>query len=199
MTVEEIFSSLATHMIQGIMIHEQLANCYGFLSLDGYKMCHEYHYQHEICNYRCLYHYFLGNYNKLLPVDDISNPSIISSNWYKYTRSDVDINTKRNAIRDLTKTWVEWEKETKTLLEKSYKELYEQNEISAALKIACFLKDVEHELKHAENKRIALETIGYDMGDIMAEQKHLCKKYKDKIACLYSHKTWQLNATRFIF
>ena len=35
MTVEEIYAELSAHMIKGIMMHEQLANYYDFLGLEG--------------------------------------------------------------------------------------------------------------------------------------------------------------------
>ena len=185
MTMEEIFSKIAMHMIKGIMFHEQVANCYGFLSLEGYKECHEYHYYSEIINYRHLYHYSLDHCHKLIKLGEIEDPAIISSNWYKYTKTDVDVNTKRTAIRDLMKSWIEWERETKQLLENCYKELYELGEIAAAIKISCFIKDVCNELQHAEEKRIKLETIGYDINTIIQEQHDLYEKYKTKIICLY--------------
>ena len=44
MTLEEIFSELAAHAIEGMMIHDQMITYYCFLSLKGYAKCHEYHY-----------------------------------------------------------------------------------------------------------------------------------------------------------
>ena len=40
MTVDEIFSKLSGHMIKGLMIHDQMSDYYDFLSLRGYKRCH---------------------------------------------------------------------------------------------------------------------------------------------------------------
>lgn len=182
MTVDEIFSKIAEHMLHGIMFHEQVANCYGFLSLPGYKKCHEYHYYSEICNYRCLYNYCLDHCNKLIKIGEVKNPNVINTGWYKYTREEVDVNTKRTAVRDLVKNWADWEKETKKLLEDSYKSLYELGEIAAAIKIACFIEDVDKELKCAQNKHIRLESTGYDINNIISEQDDLYEKYKCKIA-----------------
>lgn len=185
MTVEEIFSHLSAHMIKGLMIHDQFSSVYGFLNLCGYKKCHEYHYFEESFNYRCLQDYYLEHFGKLIPEEKISNPDVIPTNWYKYHRAEVDVNTKRAAIKDMMKKWVDWEKETKQLLQQSYKELYEMGEICAALKIAELLKDVSQELKYAEEKHINLETTGYDIGAIVGEQQSLCKKYWEKMKCIY--------------
>ncbi len=35
MTIEEIFSEISKHMIEGIMIHAQMADYYNFLGLKG--------------------------------------------------------------------------------------------------------------------------------------------------------------------
>jgi hypothetical protein len=45
MTVEEVFKSIAERQLQGLMMHEDLANYYDFLNLHGYKKCQEYHFQ----------------------------------------------------------------------------------------------------------------------------------------------------------
>ena len=47
MTIAEIYAKINEHMINGLMLHDQLANYYDFLGLEGYKRCHEYHYFKE--------------------------------------------------------------------------------------------------------------------------------------------------------
>lgn len=181
MIVEEIFSHLSAHMIKGLMIHDQLASAYDFLNLRGYRKCHEYHYFEESKNYRCLQTYYSEIYHKVIEEEKIDNPEIIPQNWLKHTKMDVDANTKRSAIRELMKKWVDWESETKTLLEQSYKQLFELGEIGAAIKIKDFLEDNCYELAHAEEKQINLEMIGYDLVKIIDEQNSLYEEYCSKI------------------
>lgn len=185
MTVEEIFAKLSAHMIKGLMIHDQFSKAYGFLNLCGYQKCHQYHYYEESYNYHCLRDYYLNNYSKMIPEEKIEDPAIIPVNWYKYTKKDVDINTKRGAIQTMMNKWADWEKETKALLESSYKELYDAGEVCAALKISYFLQDVAKELKYVQTKLIDLETEGYNMSSIIGEQKELYCKYEEKIHHIY--------------
>ena len=117
MTAEEVYSKIASHMIKGMMAHDQLANYYDFLGLKGYKRCHEYHFMCETVAYRSINRYFINHYNKMVEQEQVSDPELIPSSWYKYTRHDVDINTKRNAVKVGLDKWVAWEKETKTLYE----------------------------------------------------------------------------------
>ena len=117
MTVEEIFATISSHMVKGLMIHTQLADYYDFLGLCGYKRCHEYHALKETCSYRGINRYYINHYNKLVVEQPIENPEVIPQNWYQYTRQDVDANTKRNAVKNGLDKWVEWEQETKKLYE----------------------------------------------------------------------------------
>lgn len=181
MTVEEIFSTLAAHMEEGVMLHKQLAEIYSFLNLCGYKKCHEYHSYEESKNCRCLHNFYLEQYYKMIPEKEVKKPDIIPSSWYKYEKMDVDANTKRTAVKEMMQKWVEWEKDTKKLLENSYKELDNLGEICAAMKMRYFLKDVSKELKHAQKKQIDLDSSGYDLSGIIKEQHALHAEYKKKL------------------
>lgn len=185
MPVEEVFSIISSHMAKGVKLHSQLSNAFSFLNLKGYAKCHEYHYYDEVRNYRELNNFYLENYNKLILEKSEEEYNAIPSNWYKHTREEVDINTKRTAIRDLFRIWVDWEKETRALLEKQYSELYNAGEICGALKIAEFIQDVSNELKIAYEKQIDLSNIGYDITLIVDEQSALYKEYQRKIKHIY--------------
>lgn len=173
MTIEEIFQKLSAHMKVGLILHDHIANAFSFLNLQGYSKDHEQHFFEESKNYRHLQNYYLGHYHKLIADNPIEKSQVIPISWYKYTRMDVDINTKRTAIKDLIKKWVDWEKETKDLLETSYKELYELGEIAAAIEIQTFICDVDDELRQAQELQINLESMNYDMPQIIAEQSNI--------------------------
>ena len=185
MTVEEIFSNICAHMATGLKIHNEIANGFGFLNLRGYQRCHEYHYYEESTNYRCLQNFYSDNYHRLIPEIEYKYENMIPSNWYKYSRENVDVNTKRNAIKDLTKKWVDWETKTKSLYETSYKQLIELNEVYAAQKIIDFLNDVGGELEWAREKYINLESINYDIVSIVEEQDNFYAEYSEKIKKLH--------------
>lgn len=181
MTVDEIFSTLASHMIRGMMTHEQMANYYDFLGLSGYKECHEYHFMHETCTYRKLCKYFISHHNKLIPHATIEDPRVVSDNWYRYTRQDVDNNTKKTGVRNGLNLWIAWEQETKKLYEQMYKELMDINEIADTEMIRCLIEDVSCELKKAEKYQLNKKAIDYDLISIVGEQHELKCKYAEKI------------------
>ncbi len=177
MTIEEIFIKLASHMVEGIMVHDEMANAYDFLGLEGFAKCHDHHHFEETCNYRCLVHYYSTHYHKLLKIDTQVRQTIIPEGWYKYTTMDVDVGTKRTAVKDLMKKWIDWEHDTKKLYQEMRQELYNLGEVASALKIDCFIKDVDDELIHAEKKYIKLEGTGYDSQYIIEQSEKLKKKY----------------------
>ena len=89
------------------------------------------------------------DHHKLLKYE-IKNNKLIPDSWYKYKTIEVDGNTKKNAIKDLMTKWINWEIETKRLYESARKELYELNEVAAALEIDKYIADVSEELAGAE-------------------------------------------------
>ena len=181
MTVEEIFSKIGSHMKQGLVYHEEFARAYDYLYLRGYARCQDYHYMEESCSYRYFSHYYATHYFKLLVIENTEPPKIIPETWYKYTTKAVDTGTKRNAVKELMEKWVEWEQSTKKLYQEMRQELIAIGEVAAALYIDTLIEDVTKELRHAEKQYINLETIGYDIVEIIDAQEALYKKYTKKL------------------
>lgn len=178
MTVEEIFNKLASHMIEGIMYHDDMAKAYDFIGLSGFARCHDYHHICETKGYRNLSHYYSNRFHKLLKLNQLEQPKIIPDSWYKYTTLEVDVNTKRAAVKELMETWVKWERETKILYQVMHEELCSIGEVAAALELNKYIYDVDKELAWAEKKWIKLEALGYDMETIILWSSDLHKKYK---------------------
>lgn len=170
MTTEEIFHGLSEHKIKGVMFHDYMVDYFNFLNLHGYKKLSEYHAKHEMKGFRKLHSYYIDHYNKLIPDIRFENEEIIPSSWYQYTRQDVDINTKRNAVKMAFDKWEEWESATKKYFEEMYKELLNLNEIDSANKVCDMVSDVSDELKWVQRKKLELESADYGIGFILGEQ-----------------------------
>ena len=185
MTSEQIFAELSAHTIRGLMIHDQMADYYDFLSLRGYKRCHEYHYKKESAMYRKLHRWYINRYNKLIPEQRIDNPELLNIDmWNKYTRVNVKPDYKEQAVKNGLDTWVKWETETMEMLTRHIKTLQEIGDMSASLFLEKYLCDVERELKYAQRKEIELASIDYDLIFILQEQKRIHDKYKKKMKCI---------------
>lgn len=181
MTIDEIFSQINQHMITGLMFHSQLADFYNFLGLKGYSKCHEYHFMEECNNHRKMVNYYLTHFNKLIVDPIIQNPQIIPEKWFKYSRQDVDMATRKSAMQLGIDKWVTWEQSTKNLYEQMYKELLEIGEVAAAAEIKCYIVDVDCELANAQQEMIEEKMIDFNISDIMTIQEDLYQKYINKL------------------
>lgn len=179
MSVQEVFTKLATHMIKGLMVHDQLADYYIFLGLEGYHLEHEHQYLSESKTYRDLCYYYMSHYDALLPIDKVDDPQIIPSAWYKYNRFDVDISTRRNGIEAGFKIWRDWETKTIKLYEELAKNLYDLGEISAYQFATNLVQMVDAELQNIVNSIFMLSSTNYDMTYISEVQEKLIEKHKD--------------------
>lgn len=171
MDVEEIFSKIVAHQIEGLMFHDQMANYYRFLGLKGFAKEHEHHFMEETKSYQKICRYFVRHYNKLLPQNEADNPQAIPSSWYNYMRKDVDTSTRRNAVGDGFAQWIKWETDTKALYEESVHSLYEGGAIASAIVLEKLVADVDCELKTAEEEKMELDAMNYDMTGIIQMQK----------------------------
>ena len=181
MSVEEIFSSISEHMVEGLMAHSQLSDFFGFLGLEGYQQCHKYHYFEENKNYRRLSDYYLSHYNRIIIEKPFQNPNIIPKDWYQYSRQDVTVSVRKSSIQTGFEKWIEWETQTKELYQKYYNELIKMMEVAAAEEVKYYIMDVSSELSKAKQKYLTLSASNYNISDIVNEQEDLIKKYKDKL------------------
>lgn len=181
MSIEEIFTKLISHMKEGVCFHEEFARAYDFLGLWGFSKCQIYHEQEELQEYHRLYHYYATHYFKLIQIQDASKKEIIPTSWYKYVTQNVDINTKRNAIKELITKWIDWEQSTKKLYQEMWQKLTEINELDAARKVDQLIHSVSSELHDIEKLKIKLETINYELITILEWSDDLHKKYKKKL------------------
>jgi len=201
--LQQLYSELIDKMKQGVEMHEQLADYYGFLNLPGYQKCHEYHMLCELLTYRKAKDMYMREYNQLIqPANMFANmnnnmnnnsmnkmnnnsndnyANVIPQNWYTHTRYDVDASTKRNGVRDGFKRWIDYEKDTKQYLIEMAKKLEQMEEREAARKLDYLIDAVEKEIEAGSEKMMALENAGYDMNYILQQQDHLKEKYANKI------------------
>lgn len=185
MNVEEIYSNLSGHMLEGIMLHEQLMNCFLFLGLDGFAKEHEYHYLEETQNHIKLVKYFSDHHRSMIQMRQVNASSIVPISWYSNKKDDVDTGTRIKAIQAAYDEWIRWEKDTKSLYERSYIELVGLKEIASSEFISELVKDVDYELSEAMNDKIQNELVGYDMPYIADLQPVKEKEYSKKIKRLF--------------
>jgi len=181
MTVNEIFSQISQHMVEGLMFHSQLSDFFNFLGLKGFSECHKYHYFCENKDYKDLSEYFMLHYNKIVAEGAFKNPNVIPKDWLNYTQQQVDAANKPSFIKAGLEHWISWEEQTKQLYEQMYLSLWQVGEIAAALAFMKYVTSVDEELAGARNHLLYYSSMDFDMSQIMSEQEELYKDYKKKL------------------
>ncbi len=184
MSVQEIFTTLASHMVEGMMLHEQLLECYLFLGFYGNSKCHEYRYLDETLNYIRLTSYAIDHQGFIITSGIPSDPKIIPENWMGKDKFDVTYDVRHKAIKVAAETWVKWERDTKALYEASYQNLMTLGEVAASDFINSFIEDVDEELKIAEKDLLKNLSMDFDLPTIADSQDKLYKKYSKLISSL---------------
>lgn len=181
MTVEEIFTRMASHMLDGVMIHEQLVHYHNFIHLPGYANFHMERCMEESVNYMRLCKFYMIHYNKLISNIRVRPTEIIPKSWYSYTNADIDSSTLRSSVKSGLEIWIKWEKDTQKLYQELYAELIDIGEIVSARFVEDCVCEVTNELKEAETYYFNKKVRDYDIQDIMDEQKNFSKEKRKEI------------------
>ena len=96
-------------------------------------------------------------------------------------REEVDVETKKTAVKNGIAEWIKWETTTLSKLQKAHLELYDDGEVSSAMLIGEFIKDVQKELKCAKRMYLDLSAVEFDLGYILDKQKKIHDKYKSML------------------
>lgn len=180
MTVNEVFEKIDSHMKEGMIFHDKMADYYDFLGLMGFKRLHEYHFFCEAAEMRGINRYYINHYNRLIKETPMTPTSVIPISWYGPERREVGTSAKRSSIKSGMDAWAEWERATKTLYEECYCALCKEEEIAAACKIKELISGVDMELKEADRLCLKLQSIDYDMPTILLMQDEMHEHYREK-------------------
>lgn len=180
-TTEEIFSEIKRRQIAALMFHEQMADYFDFLSLQGYKRLHEYQYFTESAEFRHISRYFINHHGKLLLEGFEGEINPIPAAWLTANRMAVGKSTKQKAVEDGFNMYREWESGTKATYERYASRLRELGHEADVIFVDELVEDVDHELKCLDRIILDLISTGYDMVYIVESQKAIHDKYKKKL------------------
>lgn len=167
-----IFFEISSHMIQGIMMHDQLYRLFLFLRLYKFAKFHKKQYREEDNSYKKLHKYYICKQNKFIEEIGVDTPSIvIPPSWNAKTRFDISPDEIRDAVRNAIETWADWERKTKELYSVSYMKLFNSGYTAEAEHIVKLLQDVDEELSEAEDLLLWLKAIDYDIIELMDREE----------------------------
>ena len=96
--LQSLYSELINRMKQGVEMHEQLADYYGFLNLPGYQKCHEYQMLCELLTYRKAKHEYMREYNQLVPAMNMVGLANMNNNGNNQTNMANNNNNNNNSM-----------------------------------------------------------------------------------------------------
>ena len=176
----EVFNKISARQIRAVMKHNQWADMFDYMGLMGEKRWQEYRAICEFSEMRGIHRYALNHCNRLIQDIAIEQVNEIPSNWYNYTRLDVDNETRKNYVKKIYEDWYKWEKETKEFLEEQFKTLTENHKIADANKVNDLICDVDQELKRLTRKMLEYKAVNYDLNYIIYCQPEMHEYYKEK-------------------
>lgn len=177
---EEIYSKIDEHMQKALCFHEQLADYFCFLGLQGFKRMLEYQYMKECADKRKLHHKYIEAHHKILPVKQVQTPMFISNDLRRYTTKDINDSVLPKFVRAALNEYQAWEEKTKDLLEEQCEKLNTMGMVADYEYIKEMLMGVENELKKVERMEEKLNGTGYDVNMIHTMQDKYHEKYKQK-------------------
>ena len=127
----------------------------------------------------------MGHYNRFIPELPVQDPKAIPQAWRQYKRQDVDVPTRKNAVRDGMDAWIAWEHDTKSVYENSAKELFNIGDVSAARFAEGYAEESGNELKTAVKDFLSKKASDFDMALIAGEQKMIHDKCRKKMRKIF--------------
>lgn len=180
-TTEDIFSRLATRQLTALTFHSSAVEVFQFLNLNGFKRWQEYRVTDEYFTYRNILAFFAKTYNKLLPRLEMEFRDAVPNGWLKYSRFDVDKETRKKSVVNFFNDWRDWERETLDFLQAAATHLDDLGEIVASNFVQDMAEDNRQEIKDLENCLLKLKASDFDSEYLLLIQPKLHKKYKRKM------------------
>lgn len=179
----EVFETVSRHQIEGMMLHDQLADAFEYLALPGFAMMHEYRFADESKAMRAVHSYYITHHHAMIPDSHPAAEDLIKcwrgADWQQA------MSMRRKSVHELFQKWVEWERATKILYQQIVTELLNHGEAAAAHELMELVEDVDAELAYAENLHMRLDSIAYDMPTVEQMQAELESEYRNKLRDLW--------------
>jgi len=149
MTTEEIFTKIDGRMTEALMMHQKLYIYFLFLNEKGIAEKHLERYLEESENLADLNSFYTESYDKMIPKSEVGTPAVIPDAWYRYSRTDVDADTKRMSVLNGLTKWKEWEEETRSMYSTMYSRLMENGDVEAADYVVSLARNAAKEMREA--------------------------------------------------
>ena len=180
----DVMQTVSTRLVEGMMLHNDLADVFDFIGMRGYKRMQEYYGIWDMVSMRKVHRYAINCMGHILPEETPKYDSL-SNRLTGYSRTDLSPQDRTAYLRRAMSKWIEWEQATLHDMESAASTLRTMGEVCAACKVECLVGHVAKELKCAMRKEVELSSVNYDLVFVMQEQTkiHDCYRCKTAKAC----------------
>lgn len=179
-TAEEVYTAIDERMTKAVSFHEQLADYFCFLGLQGFKRMLEYQYMKECAEKRKVHKHYIDTHKRVIPVKQVSTPVFIPKEFSRFTTLEMDDSVVPKFVRSALKEWHDWEEETKDIFEEQCAILKDMNMVADEEYIRDLIVCTQKEIKKVARLIEQLNGTGYDVTMIHGVQDKYHDKYKEK-------------------
>lgn len=167
----KIMSCVAKRKLEGVMVHDALADAFLVMNLYGFSHIHRKREKAEFKEFHKVKDYIIERHGHIPSTDGatIEDTSILYFHQ-KYNRENLTPETKRKICSYLFEYIVDWECETIEFLSCKHKELMNHGAIAEAIYVSNMIEDTDKELEEFIRLHIKYEDTNYDMVQIMEDQ-----------------------------
>lgn len=169
--INDIFGTISSHMLEGIMMHDQLYRFFLFLRLNKFAKKQEDQYKDESKEYHKINKYFITHKNRLIKWIPIEISEYIPREWYESNRRDITPKDVREGTIFALSSWISWEEESLELYKRCYTDALNLGNVEDLTILQDLVDDVSKELKEANELRILLSGMNFDPIEILELNK----------------------------
>lgn len=175
---KDIYGAINSRQVLALMFHNESADLYGFMGLEGFKCMHEYQYLSESAEHREIKSYYLSKHDKILPEGEGLKPiEVVPDDWLQYTRMDVTPNVRKQHIERAMNQYLKWESDTLEMYNECARYLMEWGKAADFFKMKHLIHDVSKELSCLKSLYLKIKASDYSLEYIVSIQDELAEKY----------------------
>lgn len=195
----EFLQEISNNYNTAVAVHRELADVFWFLGgcTHGYAMWNEYQLIDESLTQRKIKRYITSTYHTFIPDELPKSANIAEPLLNGKNRKTLKMEEMWRIIKEAFRFYREWEEQTLELYQQIAAKLASNGEISAFNFVGEIIKSVKIELDYITDKTIELNSMNWDMAQIVAEQDTLTERYEYLIRNLLgkSHKYHHWNSS----
>ena len=153
-------TKIGERLLAGVMFHNEMTDLFHFIGLKNFYKWQKCQMDEELKHLEKFKCYVLKYHHRLLNLSQAQQPEkLIPSDWYDRSALEITQGDIVNILIAAMDHYVDWERQTKTLLYQEYAEL---ETMSEKKEVCGLIEDVECELAKVEALRQKLQIVNFD-------------------------------------